>query len=199
MTRVSRWVGDGLMVVLLLLFAFRNLQAWRHTHGPVGLGVTAIEVLTAVLFVSRRRPLAVTGARLAWPAAAAGSFLMLLARPAHGGTSSLAAEVLQLLGFALAATSLGVLGRSFGFVAANRGVKTSGAYALVRHPAYVGYLVGWAGYVAENPRPLNVALFTIALCAQLVRIAQEESVLRGDDRYRAYAERVRYRLVPFVY
>ena len=41
---------------------------------------------------------------------------------------------LQLGGRVIVITSLLALGRSFGFVAADRALKTSGPYAGVRHP-----------------------------------------------------------------
>jgi protein-S-isoprenylcysteine O-methyltransferase Ste14 len=34
---------------------------------------------------------------------------------------------------------------------------------------------------------------------QLVRIGQEEQILRADPTYRGYTHRVRHRLVPLVY
>ncbi|OLD99071.1 MAG: hypothetical protein AUG91_07570 [Actinobacteria bacterium 13_1_20CM_4_69_9] len=99
----------------------------------------------------------------------------------------------------MALLGLGTLGRSFGLVAANRGVKTDGIYGLIRHPAYTGYLIAYLGYVAENPSLPNITLLAVSTAFQLVRIGEEERVLRGDERYRAYARRVRFRLVPYVY
>ena len=37
------------------------------------------------------------------------------------------------------------LARSFGLAPANRGVKSRGAYAFLRHPMYLGYVVEWIG------------------------------------------------------
>jgi protein-S-isoprenylcysteine O-methyltransferase Ste14 len=95
--------------------------------------------------------------------------------------------------------ALGALGRSFGIVAANRGIKTRGLYARVRHPAYSGYLVSYLGYVAESPSARNIALLVVGTGAQLVRMSEEERMLKLDDAYRAYLARVRRRLIPFVY
>jgi protein-S-isoprenylcysteine O-methyltransferase Ste14 len=124
---------------------------------------------------------------------------MLLARPVEGGLPQLPLEVLQLVGLAVAIVSLGTLGRSFGLVAANRGVKTRGPYGFVRHPAYTGYLITYLAYVAENPSLRNVALLCLSTAFQLVRIREEERVLSADEGYRAYRGSVRYRLVPLVY
>ena len=86
-----------------------------------------------------------------------------------------------------------------GLVAANRGVKTGGPYALVRHPAYTGYLIAYLAYTAENPSLRNVVLLTASTAFQLVRIREEERVLTADEGYRDYTSRVRFRLVPYVY
>ena len=130
-----------------------------------------------------------------------GAFAMLGARPvAHPDAGPLALlEVVQLVGFGVVLVALGALGRSFGIVAANRGIKTSGLYSRVRHPAYSGYLVSYLGYVAENPSPRNLILLLIGTSAQLVRMSEEERMLRVDDAYRDYLARVRRRLIPYVY
>jgi protein-S-isoprenylcysteine O-methyltransferase Ste14 len=186
-------------VTLFLAFAYANYARWRSTGEPSGLGTTLLEGWVAVLFLIRRPTKDVSSRRLAWIAAPIGSFAMLLARPEGGGLPQLPCEALQLIGVAVALVSLGTLGRSFGLVAANRGVKTRGPYGLIRHPAYTGYLIAYLGYVAESPSLRNVALLTVSTAFQLVRIAEEERVLAKEDGYRAYARRVRFRLVPYVY
>jgi protein-S-isoprenylcysteine O-methyltransferase Ste14 len=130
-----------------------------------------------------------------------GAFAMLAARPAsHAlfGLEPLYAG-LQLGGAVAAAYTLVSLGRSFGLVAANRGVKTGGAYAFVRHPLYLCYVATDFGYVLENPGVRNVLLLVVAWLCQVVRIRTEEECLRTDPTYVRYCERVRYRLVPLVW
>jgi protein-S-isoprenylcysteine O-methyltransferase Ste14 len=124
---------------------------------------------------------------------------MLLARPTDGGLPHGACEAVQLVGLLIALASLGTLGRSFGIVAANRGVKTVGPYRFVRHPAYLGYLISYIGYVAENPSVPNLALLFLSTVFQLVRIREEEQLLSRDAEYESYRRSVRYRLVPLVY
>jgi protein-S-isoprenylcysteine O-methyltransferase Ste14 len=189
------------LVVLFLAFAYANLARWHDTGRPVGLGATLLEAFTAFLFVVRRPPLATSARPLAWISASLGAFAMLGARPvAHPNAGPFAAfELVQLAGFAIVLVALGALGRSFGIVAANRGVKTAGLYAFVRHPAYTGYLVSYLGYVAENGSLQNVILLVVGTAAQLVRISEEERMLSFDEAYRAYLERVRRRLIPYLY
>jgi protein-S-isoprenylcysteine O-methyltransferase Ste14 len=190
-----------LLVALFLGFAYANLARWLETGRPVGLGAVLLEGFTAFLFLARRSPLATSHRPLAWVAAALGAFTMLGARPVadpHAGPYALL-EIVQLVGFGVVIVALGTLGRSFGIVAANRGVKTQGLYGLVRHPAYTGYLVSYLGYVAENPSSRNGILLVVATGAQIVRMSEEERMLRTDRAYREYLSRVSHRLVPFVY
>jgi len=175
--RAASVLSRAVLVSLFVGFAWANFHRWRTTGEPSGLGTR----------------------RLAWVAAPIGSFAMLLARPAPGGIPQVPAEAVQLLGVAVALLSLGTLGRSFGLVAANRGVKTYGPYALVRHPAYTGYLIAYSAYCAENPSLRNVFLLLASTAFQLVRIGEEERVLSADEGYRDYTDRVRFRLLPYVY
>jgi protein-S-isoprenylcysteine O-methyltransferase Ste14 len=200
-TRRRSLLLNALLVVLFLGFAYANLDRWHQTGRPVGLGAVLLEAFTAFLFLVRRSPHATSGRPLAWIAAFLGAFTMLAARPvAHPDAGPFALfEVLQLAGFGIVVVALGALGRSFGIVAANRGIKTSGLYSFVRHPAYTGYLVSYLGYVAENGSLRNVILLIVATGAQLVRMSEEERMLGLDVAYRAYLARVRRRLIPYLY
>jgi protein-S-isoprenylcysteine O-methyltransferase Ste14 len=192
---------NALLVVLFLAFAYANLARWLETGRPVGLGAVLLEGFTAFLFLARRSPQATSHRPLAWIAAGLGAFAMLGARPvAHpdGGPFAML-EIVQLIGFGVVIVALGTLGRSFGIVAANRGIKTRGLYGLVRHPAYTGYLVSYLGYVAENPSAWNTILLVVATGAQIVRMSEEERMLGTDHAYREYLARVPRRLVPYVY
>lgn len=199
MRAVGAVLSRAVLVGLFAAFAWSNFAHWRSTGQPSGLGTTVLEGWVALLFLVRRSTQSVSSRRLAWVAAPIGSFAMLFARPAGGGLPHLACEVLQLVGVLVALVSLGVLGRSFGLVAANRGVKTGGPYGFVRHPAYTGYLISYLGYVLENPSLPNAALLVLGTAFQLVRISEEEQVLARDAAYEGYRRRVRYRLIPLVY
>jgi protein-S-isoprenylcysteine O-methyltransferase Ste14 len=187
------------LVALFAAFAWSNFAHWRATGEPSGFGTTLLEGWVAILFLCRRSPREISGRALAWVAAPIGSFAMLFARPGGEGLPHVAAEAAQLLGVGVALVSLGVLGRSFGLVAANRGIKTGGPYGIVRHPAYTGYLISYVAYVAENPSLRNVLLLCVGTAFQMIRIGEEELVLAADSAYRGYRDSVRYRLIPLVY
>lgn len=108
------------------------------------------------------------------------SFAFVLA----GGAISLAAKLF--------------LGRSFGLIAANRGVKNGGVYRVVRHPMYFGYILNHIGFVLTFCSVWNVAVYALTWTMFYLRTIEEEKFLRRDPLYRDYAEKVRYRLVPGI-
>jgi protein-S-isoprenylcysteine O-methyltransferase Ste14 len=195
-----RVVTSGPIAVLWLLFALANLSHWRTTHRPIGLGATVQELAIATLFIARRSPWVVSRSPVAWAAAAIGTFGMLAARPAYhplGGLELLYGGV-QVVGALVAVAAVISLGRSFGIVAANRGIRTGGLYRIVRHPLYSAYLLTETGYLLENPSFRNWCLFGVVFVFQAVRIVEEERTLAEDPAYRDYCLRVRSRVVPYL-
>ncbi|WP_280155664.1 isoprenylcysteine carboxylmethyltransferase family protein [Piscinibacter sp. XHJ-5] len=128
-------------------------------------------------------------------------FYFVLIDPA--GTTRLIPEMagvsLQLLGTAWQFAAKVSLGRSFGLLPAQRGIVVSGPYRCVRHPIYLGYLIGHVGFLLVNFSLFNAAVLVALYGAQTIRIRREEAVLAASDAYRDYQGRVRWKLVPFVY
>ena len=173
----------------------------QRTDRPAGLGATILELTVAVFFVLRRPALTTSRSPLAWSATAVATFGVLAGRPGEEplwGLEPLYAA-LQLIGLGLALPSIAALGRSFGLVAANRGIRTGGPYALVRHPLYAAHFLTQAGYVLEMPTVRNVAIMAAVITFQLVRVRTEEQCLSADPTYVAHRERVRWRIVPYVF
>ena len=189
------------LAAVWLLFAAANFISWQRTEQPTGLGATMLELTIAVFFVIRRPAVVTSSSPLAWSATAVATFGVLAGRPGEEPLWGLEPvyAALQLVGLVLALASIAALGRSFGLVAANRGIRTGGPYRLVRHPLYAAYFVTQAGYVLETPTVRNVAIMVAVITFQLVRVRTEERCLSADPAYAAYRERVRWRLVPHVY
>lgn len=210
-TRRSDWsdlLTKALLSSILICFAYIHFLQWQDTGRPLGLGLVLLEAIQATLFIVRRRPQGTSRSLMAWVVAPLGSYGMMAtslgyvlfgAPPEPLAGLGAVYSGIQLLGVICASYSLLILGRSFGVVAANRGVRTRGAYRVVRHPAYASYLIVNIGYLLENPTPFNLAVAALSTCFQIVRIIKEEEFLCQDPAYRTYQERVRYRLVPFLY
>jgi protein-S-isoprenylcysteine O-methyltransferase Ste14 len=199
--RISWLASTVALAGLYSAFAVIHMRVWLETGQLAGLGVVAQETLVVVLFIVRRRATQTSHSPLAWLATAVGAFAVLGLRPGGesiGGLREVWAG-LQLLAAVGYVASLGFLGRSFGIIPAHRGVRTSGPYRWVRHPVYAAYFVGDVGYLLESPTLWNLAIILLQAWGQLIRIRYEEDVLSSDPEYVAYCERVRWRLLPFVY
>jgi protein-S-isoprenylcysteine O-methyltransferase Ste14 len=135
-----------------------------------------------------------------WIVAFGGSYAELLVRPA---TSAFVPEIigvsLQIAGILFAIWGKIFLGKSFGLVAADRGIVAGGPYRLVRHPVYLGYLIASIGFLLTNVSGRNVIVYFVTYFFQVSRILAEERVLSEDADYREYRDRVRFRLIPGIF
>jgi protein-S-isoprenylcysteine O-methyltransferase Ste14 len=80
-------------------------------------------------------------------------------------------------------------------------LKTDGFYRFVRHPSYLGALLTMAGWSFVF-RSIIGLLLTAAMCVPIIaRIRAEEQFLVSEfgKEYRAYQQRTRWRLLPFIY
>jgi protein-S-isoprenylcysteine O-methyltransferase Ste14 len=189
------------LAVVWVFFAAANFINWQRSDQPTGLGATILELTVAVFFIMRRPAFATSRSPLAWGATALATFGGLAARPGEEPLWSLEPVymAIQLIGVGLALASIAALGRSFGLVAANRGVRTGGPYGLIRHPLYAAYFLTLTGYVLESPTARNVAVMAAVIIFQLVRVLTEEQCLSADPAYLAYRQRVRWRMLPHVF
>jgi protein-S-isoprenylcysteine O-methyltransferase Ste14 len=191
--------GSELAFDLLLmggwaLYAGGFLKRLLSGGGLVELGqVTAVTVFAALFLL--RRPAQRSGTTWETLLALAGTFLPVAMRPAPGNLYWLG-EIIQvagLIGMAAAAISLG---RSFGIAPADRGLRTTGLYAWVRHPLYAMEIAYFVGYLIANPSWRNLAILIADATLQIFRALREERILKD---YASYAGRVRWRLLPLVW
>ena len=184
-------------------FAIVCLGFWKNfvqTGKWTSLLWIASEGLIIFLLVFRRESRRLSKNPWDWIIAIGGSFAPLLVRPA---TETIAPEsvgmVLQVAGTLFAISAKVFLGRSFGIVAANRGIVVGGPYRIVRHPIYLGYFVTHVGFLLANWSPHNIGLYIVIYFFQISRILAEERILREDESYVAYRQCVRHRLIPFIF
>lgn len=161
----------------------------------------AISETLAVVLILIRRPGEIAATPYAFVIAFAGTALPLLIRP-QGGIElvpTVVASILMFAGLGLNILSKLFLNRSFGIVAANRGIKRGGPYRLVRHPMYLGYITTQVGFLLTSFNFTNLGLYALAWTLQILRIREEEKFLMRDEHYHAYSQRVGYRLIPKLY
>ena len=190
--RVERVVLIG----LLGLLAYRLVP--HVASNPVNLVYLVSETMVIIMVTFRRTANQISRRSVDWAIGFAGTLLPLMVVQGDGAVVAHGSALL-LLGFGIAVSAQLSLRRSFGVVAANRGVRTGGLYGLVRHPMYLGYFLPHLGFLLTNPVLWNAAVYAVWTACQLYRIHAEERVLTGDSAYVAFARRIRYRLVPFVY
>jgi protein-S-isoprenylcysteine O-methyltransferase Ste14 len=183
------------------LFAWYGWKHYEATHSLVGVVFFAVQIWVVLAFLVRRPAAVVTQRPLDWLLAFGGTFGGVLFRPtgAHPHWGVVAGLTLQLVGLAICVVSYASLGRSFGFAAADRGLKQRGAYAVVRHPIYTSYIFLLLGYVLQSISLANVMVMVFVLGCDVGRAVAEERLLASSSDYATYRARVRWRLVPGIW
>lgn len=174
-----------------------RLQAGQFT----ALGTILFYLLICFLFIVRC-PSEKTSLRFKhWLFALAGTFLPLFLMPNQETPVYLVwmGLPLQLLGMGFSLVALVSLGRSFGIIAAKRGLRTNGTYRLVRHPLYTGEAIWFLSIVIMNLSIYNVFLFCVQMGCQVQRMIEEETLLKQDETYCTYLEQIRYRMIPKIF
>jgi protein-S-isoprenylcysteine O-methyltransferase Ste14 len=77
---------------------------------------------------------------------------------------------------------------------------STGLYGLVRHPMYAGLVIMMFGIPLALGSYWGLVFVIPGLIALAVRIRDEEKLLHEElDGYRDYTQKVRYRLVPYMW
>lgn len=191
------FLGNVVLAGIWALYTWARLGRWLEDRAPVALVLVARNTAVTLVFLCRRPARTASRDLKEWAVALAGTFM--------GYFYSESAPLLPQAGTALmvSAALLGTvaslaLGRSFGIVPANRGVKTRGPYALVRHPLYFSYVAFDVGFLLQAASIANGLVFAAMVATTYLRARFEERVLAADPEYRAYAERTRYMFIPGI-
>lgn len=187
----------GLWALLLYSYYLR----WQNTGQMLGLGLVLVNTVLCVLFLTRRESRDTSHQIPDWiiPIVTVGLSMILRPHPAEGSALTVLSLSFQFTGIAALFGSLFCLGRSFGIVPANRGIKTMGLYRIVRHPVYASELVFYLGFLLGNPSLINLQLVALISAGQAFRILSEEHLLSRENVYCDYMSDVRYRLLPGIF
>jgi protein-S-isoprenylcysteine O-methyltransferase Ste14 len=182
-------------------FAQATLRVYLESHRLLGGGFFAEQMWVVIAYLFRRPARAVSRRLRDWLLAFGGTFGGVLFRPvgAHPYWGLVGGLSVQLVGLAICLTSFLSLGRSFGFVAADRGLVRTGPYAIVRHPIYASYVLLQIGYLLQSISLRNALVMALASGCNVGRALVEDRMLAWNCDYATYRRRVKWRLLPGVW
>jgi protein-S-isoprenylcysteine O-methyltransferase Ste14 len=199
------------VATIFVVFAWRS---WNYFQGLRESGGDGIRIATAVLsitncgilvasFLLRRRSKEVGADVTSVLLGHLGTWTSLLTVVFPGErpfSSTLVEPCLWIMAAACALQLLAFLslGRSWGIVPANRGVKRGGLYRLVRHPIYAIYTVFYINLAILSFNWASLLVAVVLPPLLFARATLEERVLRRDPEYVTYAEGTRYMFFPGV-
>jgi protein-S-isoprenylcysteine O-methyltransferase Ste14 len=115
------------------------------------------------------------------------------------GSTLTVANLVTVAANVLGLVTLLNLGRSFGVFIAFREIRTTGLYAIVRHPMYLTDILFRVGYLISHFTPFIVVAFVLSSACYVYRAFLEERFLSHRPEYVEYLRRVKYRFIPYVY
>lgn len=195
------WVDRTIAIIAILPSAIELYHRYSSRNLSFPRAVLGIQILILIItMVLRRPPVGITPNPWFWLLAFVVSYGILaftaFAPNARPLVPSLVSGALAVLSAAVMIFARLSLGRSIGFVPANRGIVTSGAYRFMRHPIYTGAFIGLGSFVLHSYSPLNLGLALTLVILFMVKSVVEECFLKDDPQYAAYLRQVRWRWFP---
>jgi protein-S-isoprenylcysteine O-methyltransferase Ste14 len=197
------WVDKTISVVASVPFAIELYRRWVLGHVNFPRAILGLQLLIIiVVMVLRRAPVRVTPNPWFWLLAFVTTYATLGFSAFAGQGVSLMSPVVgngvAIVSMVILIYALLSLGRSIGFIPAQRKVVTQGAYRLVRHPIYTGTFVSLLAFVLRSYSMLNLTLAAVLVALLMLRGVVEERFLREDPGYAAYLQEVRWRWIPGI-
>lgn len=199
--RIIDHAERALLLLLYVWLAARLIHGYLSDGRLPNLLLLPAEGLVVVFTLTRHRASEISRHPGEWFIAVAATCLpmMVVTGSPTGRIPQQMGGVLLLMGLMIQMHAKFSLGRSFGCVPANRGIKIYGPYRFVRHPIYLGYLLSHLGFLLINPAVWNLLIYAFSDGLQVPRILAEERLLNADPVYREYRSQVRHRLIPGLF
>lgn len=190
-----------LLLIGYIFFLIRIVTDMLHSGSTSNLIYFFDQTIIVIFLLIRRQANSISHNYADWFLGLISTFLPLLIVPAPktDATLTLVSTLIMLIGIVIHLTAKLILRRSFGVVAANRGVKIEGPYRLVRHPMYLGYMILQFGFLLTGWNTYNVMIIAICWILFVYRMIAEEKILLEDTMYQAFSAKVKYRLIPGIY
>ena len=197
------WVDKSIAIVATIPFVIELYHRWVVGHVNFPRAVLGIQLLVIiVVMVLRTAPVRVTPNPWYWLLAFVTTYATLgfsaYAEPGITLISPLLGNSVAIVSAIIIVYSLLSLGRNIGFVPAQRGLVTRGAYHFVRHPIYTGTFISLLAFLLRAFSPLNLAIAIALIASLMLRGLVEERFLREDPAYAAYLAEVRWRWLPGI-
>lgn len=201
LTNIFQKTVSFLCVMIFAAFMVINLSKFYHTLNLLYAVKFITSLIIAVLFITRRSALTNLASKNVVLVT-----LVSLISPLLFHYSSFQSILdirivfcLCVLGLLFSALALIDLGNSFGVLPANRGIKSSGVYSIVRHPIYLGYLIVTASWTVYQFTVWNLTILFLFITSTVWRIIFEEIHLSQDVNYLNYKSKVKFRLIPWIF
>lgn len=175
-------LANGTCVTLLVALLFRNTS------------ITLVFLL--------RRSSKLTSKNIGdWIAAIGGTFITYLYTSREEPISPFivpSAYLIMIIAAFLSTICIINLGRSFGLVPANRGIKTDCFYGIVRHPLYLLYMIYDLAVILLAFSLHNCLICILHTLFSYLRAKREEKILIQDMAYKDYVSKTPYMFLPGI-
>lgn len=79
-------------------------------------------------------------------------------------------------------------------------VISTGVYSIIRHPMYSGAIAAYIGVPLVLDSPVGLVIGFIISALMIARIFGEEKTLEAElEGYKEYEQKVKYRLIPYIW
>ena len=197
----SRLLVNLILSALWLFFALNLLpHLVKGNVGPSAYMLFVVNSVIAILFLARREEKRVTENPADRLITLACIFMGFSLRPA--GDASLISYGVESVLLTVSLISIFAaylsLGRSFGLIPADRGLKQGGLYGWVRHPLYGGEMLFVISFLLANFTFRNFIFTTGVFMSLHLRALAEERLLAYEPAYQAYCRKIEKRYIPYL-
>ena len=196
---IAMRIFNIVVALSFILFVWAHVAAVAHALRLSILIILAKAALEIQFYVRKSTLQFVNTSAYALLIALCGTVAALLFRPSSDGVPDFSlATVLQAIGLAMQVYVIITLNRDPGTEFARRGVSRDGLYRFVRHPIHLAFMLSAYGYVLNHTTAYNLGVLALVTFLQVLRVKEEERLLRDDEEFQEYAEHTRWQIIPRV-